>query len=173
MATFTKTISDYYGLNCRVTWSETVNQSDNTSTVSVTKVELSSSEMAGTFYATGYITINGVKVSSFSSKAFYVNGTASYYSTLSGATGSGTVAHNSDGTGSTTISVTITSIYDWSKWSSASASQSVTLTKIDRGLVYIDTGSGFIACQIYIDDGTTWSVYAPNIDLGSAWALCS
>lgn len=172
MATFTKTISDYYGLSCRVTWSETINQSDNTSTVSVTKVELSSSEMAGTFYATGYITINGAKVASFSSKAFYVNGTASYYSALSGAAGSGTVSHNDDGTGSTIISVTITSISDWSKWSSASASQSVPLTKIDRGIIYIDTGSGFISCQIYIDNGTAWNVYAPYIDSGSAWALC-
>lgn len=43
------------------------------------------------------------------------------------------------------------------------------LTTINRGLVYIDNGSGFEAYQAYIDNGSGWDHYIPYVDNGTTF----
>ena len=54
-----------------------------------------------------------------------------------------------------------------------SLSDTMGLTKINRGLVYIDNGSGFDAYQAFIDNGSGWDMYIPYIDNGSSWDMYS
>lgn len=53
------------------------------------------------------------------------------------------------------------------------ATGTMTVTSYAKGLVYIDTGSGFEPYQCYIDNGSSWDLYLPYIDNGSSWDLCS
>jgi hypothetical protein len=46
-------------------------------------------------------------------------------------------------------------------------SGTMTLTKINRGLVYIDNGTTLEPYLCYIDNGTTWVYYRPYIDNGT------
>lgn len=41
------------------------------------------------------------------------------------------------------------------------------------GLVYIDNGTEFVACQIFIDNGSSWDQYIPYIDNGTDWDMCT
>lgn len=42
----------------------------------------------------------------------------------------------------------------------------------NKGLIYIDNGSGFDAYMLYIDNGTGWDQYIPYIDNGTGWDIC-
>lgn len=55
---------------------------------------------------------------------------------------------------------------------SASASDTMALTTITAGVVYIDNGAGFDAYEVYIDNGTSWDKYAAYIDNGTSWDSC-
>ena len=40
------------------------------------------------------------------------------------------------------------------------------------GVVRIDTGTGFVACEIWVDTGTGWKQYIPYID-DDGWTICA
>lgn len=40
-----------------------------------------------------------------------------------------------------------------------------------KGLVYIDSGTGWNAYQCYIDNGKSWDMYIPYIDNGKSWDM--
>ena len=48
-------------------------------------------------------------------------------------------------------------------------SGSMTLTRINRGIVYIDDGTEMTMYQCYIDNGTSWDHAIPYIDNGTIW----
>ena len=85
------------------------------------------------------------------------------------------VQHNEDGSKKLTITaryavypLTIDTTY-----SEIVATADIVLDPILRGLVHIDTGSGFIKAIPYIDDGTEWNRCIPYVDDGSAFKMCS
>lgn len=87
-----------------------------------------------------------------------------------------TVKHNEDGS----KKLTITATYAVDKmeigndnYTKIVASAEITLDSIIRGLVNIDTGSGFVKAIPYIDNGTEWKQCIPYIDNGSEFKMCS
>ena len=93
---------------------------------------------------------------------------------------------SSTSTAAVTLPTPTRSGYDFLGWATSSTASSgttgsytptgnVTLYAIwgSKGLVYIDSGSGFESYQIYIDNGSSWDLYAPYIDNGSSWDLYS
>jgi len=93
---------------------------------------------------------------------------------------------SSTSTEAVTLPTPTRSGYDFLGWATSSTASSgttgsytptgnVTLYAIwgSKGLVYIDSGSGFESYQIYIDNGSSWDLYAPYIDNGSSWDLYS
>lgn len=89
-------------------------------------------------------------------------------STVTIASGSWEAEHDDDGSKTINISFSVTD-RDGETYTSgaASASGTMALTDIARGLVYIDNGSGLEAYACYIDNGSTWEQYIPYIDNGS------
>lgn len=89
------------------------------------------------------------------------------------AKGKATVAHNADGS----LDMTATASTDMASASYTpgpmSLSGSMKLTKINRGLLYIDNGSKLEAYQVFIDNGSSWEQYVPYIDNGSGWDMCN
>lgn len=188
MATYTKTLSSYYGLTCRVTWTESINIEANTSTISVTRVELAASEISGTHYASGSISINGTRVYSFSSAAFYTASSPDRYNTLANVKGYAIVPHDPDGRGTAVISVAIDSVVDlqkdatsqgsggvtyirvpWRHYTAAAATEIITLIVIAGGTGYIDTAADLAPYLPFVDTGGGWTGVTPMIDIGEAW----
>lgn len=188
MATYTKTLSTYYGLTCRVTWTESINIEANTSTISVTRVELAASEISGTHYASGSISINGTRVYSFSSAAFYTASDPERYNTLANVKGYAVVPHDPDGRGTAVISVAIDSVVDlqkdatsqgsggvtyirvpWRHYTAAAATEIITLIVIAGGTGYIDTTAELAPYVPFIEDGMQWYGFAPMTDAGDRW----
>ena len=85
------------------------------------------------------------------------------------------VKHNDDGSKSLTIKARY-AVYPLDldiRYSEIVATANITLDPILRGLVHIDTGSGFVKAIPYIDDGTEWKRCIPYVDDGSAFKMCS
>ena len=87
-----------------------------------------------------------------------------------------TIKHNEDGTKSLTITaryavapLTISGV----SYTEIVASANIDLDQILRGLVHIDTGSGFVKTIPYIDNGTEWKQCTPYLDNGSEFKLCT
>lgn len=51
------------------------------------------------------------------------------------------------------------------------ATQTITLPAVYSGLVYLDDGTAFKACQCYIDNGSEWCFAIPYISNGTSWDL--
>ena len=49
---------------------------------------------------------------------------------------------------------------------------SVVVTAKRLGVVRIDTGTGFVSCEIWIDTGTGWKQYIPYVD-DDGWKICA
>ena len=122
-----------YGATLRVHYSETYETATNTSSVTITKLEVSQSAYYGvTHYFHGTITINGSTAVTLSNNGLYVGAKNTFYQ-IPDASGSVSVAHNSDGSKSTSISVSAKAYNGSSqlKWS-VSGSKTVALTTIPR-----------------------------------------
>lgn len=95
-------------------------------------------------------------------------------STLTILSGSATVTHDADGSKTMSVAFSIDmAAVSYTPGPVSVSGKSMDLTKIDRGLVYIDTGSGFEEYQVFIDNGSGWDHYIPYIDNGTGWDMCS
>lgn len=122
-----------YGATLRVHYSETYETATNTSSVTITKLEVSQSAYYGvTHYFHGTITINGSTAVTLSNNGLYVGAKNTFYQ-IPDASGSVSVAHNSDGSKTTSISVSAKAYNGSSqlKWS-VSGSKTIALTTIPR-----------------------------------------
>lgn len=162
----------------RITYSESnVDSAANTSKVNITKIELkvngSYSGLYG-YYIQGSITVGGVTAVSMTG---YNYGTDVYsgntWYTVKNNPGSVVVAHNADGTKTVAVAFNFKVVRSGGgttgAGNSGSRSANFTLTKIDRGLAYING----VAYQNYIDTGTGWTAMGPYGDSGTGWNLCS
>lgn len=121
----------------RVNWSEAYEIESNASIVQVDSLQIKTSYL-GNEYPSGYININGARAVTFDgyygTHSFYV-GTAGTWVTLGGNPAapwkSGSIAHNTDGTKSITIEVSLSGTNMGSGWS-VSGSQTIELTAIPR-----------------------------------------
>ena len=133
------------GITVQANWTETYDQDANTSNVGVSLYVKSSSYYGYSYYLSGTVKVNGTTVKTFSSSSggYYVTISAlnTYYS-VKASTGYSSqpwylnnIAHNTDGTKSVTISVTLSGYTSsgsgGSGWT-ASGSSTVTLTDIPR-----------------------------------------
>lgn len=161
----------------RIHYTQTSDIATNTSVIKVTKVEVKLSSYVGQFYFNGSITIGGKTVANMSSTngTHYANINAkdTFY-TVNGSYGSASIAHNADGTKTVAFAtVNVKGYYNGSSKFTSATSTDVPLDAISRGLVRIDSGSGFVDYQVYIDNGSSWDLYMPYVDNGSSWDLCS
>ena len=122
-----------YGATLRVHYSETYDIATNNSVVSITKLEVSQSAYYGvTHYFHGSVIANGSTAVTLSNNGLYVGAKNTFYQ-IPNASGSVSVAHNSDGSKSISISVSAKAYNGSSqlKWS-VSGAQTVVLTTIPR-----------------------------------------
>lgn len=168
-----------YGTVVRVNYSETYTVSTNKSVVSITSIQVKATNYYGfTHYLDGTIKINGttaITLSSYHGTHPVTVGKQNVWYTVGGDMGSVTVTHNSDGSKSVSIAVSI-GAYSGSasgkQWG-VSGSKTIVLTTITAGgYIYIDNGSSFDAYEVYIDNGSSWDRYTPYIDNGSSWDEC-
>ena len=142
------------------------------------------------YWLNGTIKVNGTTVYTSDSETgyqarVYITAQNAYKSATIGGSGgvllsdfatAENIAHDSDGSGSVDISLDFTwyttSGGGGSGWKVESTT-TIDLTPVARGLVYIDDGYGFKACQCYIDNGSGWDLVIPYIDDGSSWTLIS
>ena len=165
------------GATFRVTYTQTQDIATNKSVIKVTNLQVKLSSYTGQFYFNGTITIGGTTVVSMNATngTHYANVNAkdTFYK-VNGSYGSVTIAHADDGTKSVVFAtVSIKGYYNGSSKFTSSGNKTVELTAIPRGLVHIDSGSGFEDYQVYIDNGSSWDLYMPYVDNGSSWDLCS
>ena len=92
-------------------------------------------------------------------------------STVTLKSGNITMDHDADGTKTISLSFSVTDGYNqYFTPGNASASDTMTLTAIDVGCVYIANASGVFEKYVpYIHNGTTFERYAPHIHDGSNW----
>lgn len=145
-------------------WEETAQSAaNNTTTISW--------ELAGGGAADGYVYAQNIKAA-IDGQAIYTQPSGEQIQLRVGtviAGGVQTIAHDSDGTKSFTVYVEA-GVYNWEV--NCTARQTFELDAIQRGLVYIDNGSGWDRYQCYVDNGSGWDVYAAYVDNGSGWELC-
>lgn len=145
--------------------------SDTANTSSVTyKLVLKSGGWYFSDYSHGHkITLGGKVVSEVTHTAYQNQVSLGANSSLTIASGTIVVAHDSKGDLDLSASFSFYTSYT----GTLSGSGTMALTHINRGLVYIDNGSKMVACQVYIDNGTEWKLALPYVDNGSAWKLCT
>ena len=122
-----------YGATLRVHYSETYETASNKSTVSITKLEVKQSAYYGfTHYLNGTITINGSTAVTLASDGVTISALNTYYN-VPATLGSVDVTHNSDGSKSVAIAVSVKAYKTGNelKWS-VSGSKTVALTTIPR-----------------------------------------
>ena len=150
-----------------VEWAETaVNTTANTSTVSVTMKLHHGGLSLGSGTDDCEITFNGT-TQAWTGPDIYQSGE----NTVTLGTKTFIVTHGTDGkfSGTLTVSYRFNATYSGTYIYKITGSDTVTLTAIPRGIVYIDNGSSLEQYQVYIDNGSSWDLYIPYIDTGSAW----
>ena len=130
-------VNSRYGLTLRVHYSQTYEISTNKSVVAISKLQVASSSNSGLLrYLNGSVSVDGTTAVSMSSSSgthsIYVNNKNTFYD-VTGALGSVSVTHNSDGSKNVTISASINFIRDTgASAESISGSQTIALTTIPR-----------------------------------------
>ena len=137
-------LSGTKGITVKVTWSETYDVATNTSVVSIDSLQVKSSQYTAEYWINGPIKVDGSAVITFSSvmgtHVAHVKYKNTYYSTVSknntpAPWKSGSITHNSDGTKSVMIELSIsgatTNGQNGSGWT-VKASQTIELTDIPR-----------------------------------------
>lgn len=134
------------GFTARLYWSDEYDIATNTSKVSITKIQFSTTWYGVVYYLNGTVSVNGSAVASFSSTRgghlFKPQRPASTFYDMSVASGfaappyaSGSIAHNNDGSKTTTISISVygyTTSGEYGSGWSVSGSSAITLTTIPR-----------------------------------------
>ena len=187
-------ISGSYGMTLRTYYEEQYDEAGAVSVLSITAVQLQSTQYKGPWYPgtdpatltgrvpAGCVSVNGASVSGAISHtnpathAFSFDGASSSWIGLSALTGSALpwasaeIAHDASGEATATITV------DFTIWRDSSApkpdfygTHTVTLTKIQTGLVDIENGSTYKKYRAVIDNGSTFKTYRKMIDNGESW----
>ena len=163
MALQTKTIAsetNSNGFTLKLVLTEnSVSTTGNTSTVAWELVMTSGGSDFSTYHVGWDVYLAGTRVS-YCSRTDSPQISLGRYSSVTIASGTATVAHNSDGSLTMTVSASTTMAKESYTPGDMSLSDSMTLTRINRGLVYIDNGSGFEKYQCYIDNGSGWDLYS-------------
>lgn len=81
----------------------------------------------------------------------------------------GEIEHDSNGEKTVAISGSFSTMSDYISGGKVTAS--VSLPKIDRGIVRIYNGSGWDKYVPYIHNGSSWVRYAPYVHNGTTWQL--
>lgn len=159
----------------RVHYEETYDIESAKRTVAITKVQLKAGWYPGVYYLDGSISVDDTVAVSMDSQegTHSVNPVGENFGDVIGLLGSvSDIGSNDDGTKSITISVSVSGYTKedstGSGWT-VSGVMTIDLTRIQRGLVYIDTGSGEEAYQLCIANGTGWDIYGPQIANGTGW----
>jgi hypothetical protein len=166
------------GMTLRVHYTEEYDIETAKRVITITKLQLLATIYPGVYYLDGTIAIDGTNIITMNSAqgAHSVNATIDTYCDITGDLGSiSDVESNEDGNKSIVISVSVSGYTKTDSSGSGwvvSSEQSIDLSQIDRGIIYIDSGSGFELYQCYIDNGTSWDLYIPYIDNGTNWDLC-
>jgi hypothetical protein len=152
-----------------------VNEDTNTSNLTIKAiVKCSYSNIMKNVPMVVDCTLNGIQVFSNSAKrTMGAKNTEHVFYTWTG-----DVEHNADGSLILAVGGNLTHTTDegWMPITPMTIhedeSNIMEMTFIQRGLVYIDNGSGFEAYQCYIYNGTEWELYMPYVDNGTDWELC-
>lgn len=167
------------GMTVRVHYAETYDDKTDIRTVEITKLQVLADSYSNVYYLSGAVSIDGVNAFTMESSTggHSVSTSVGTYTDVRGTLGSvSDILPNSDGSKSVTINVDVTG-YAGSGGASngwnAAGEQIIELTRINKGFVYLDNGSGFDAYQVYIDNGSSWDLHIPHIDNGSGWDICS
>lgn len=178
-------IVTFNGNNCnlRLTYTEEINATKNSSTITITKIEGQSTAYTYTFFLDGYIAVNGSPLMYYSAS----QGTAGnwmskgvwYEFLIPEDAVSVELPHQADGTLALTFQLYGNS---YSKFFFVSSdgtinklyftnglSQSVEGTKIEQGIVRIYTSQGWRTAVPHIFNGTSWSQGTPQVYDGSQW----
>ena len=177
-------LSDKSGVTLRFHYKETYDIETAKSNLSIVKIQLKSASWMTTYWLDGTITVEGQEIyntdSHVGEHGAYVEVLDTFYDITDGETeqvvtdfGTATdILHNDDGTKTVTITVALTGYTQSGNAGSGwivSDNVQIDLTQIQRGLIYIDNGSGFDAYCIYIDNGSSWDLYSAYIDNGDSW----
>ena len=163
-----QTTSNGYTLVLELTENST-SLTGNTSSVSWKLKLKSGAYNSFSSYSIGWqVVLNGTQVS-YLARDGAPKLSLTYNSYLTLASGTETIKHNDDGRLSMSAKASIDMATVSYTPGPLSLSGTMDLTKINRGLVYIDNGSGFDAYQAFIDNGSGWDQYIPYIDNGSSW----
>lgn len=170
-------------VTARLYWSDEYDISTNTSKVSITNIQFKSSNWYGVvYYLNGTVSINGSAVASFSGtkggytfkpstqSTFYAMGVASGFAAPPYTSES--IAHNSDGSKTTTISISVsgyTTSGEYGSGWSCSGSSTVTLTTIPRASsMTIANGTLGTAQTITVSRATTSFTHTITYTCGTA-----
>lgn len=163
-----ETSSKSFALKLTLT-ENSVSTTDNTSSVTY-KLELISGGYNFSDYSHGYkVTLGGTVVAELTQVAYENQISIDANSALTIASGTATIAHDSDGGLDMSVAFTFYTEYT----GTLSGSGTMPLTQIASGLVYIGNGSSYDAYEVYIGNGTSWDKYIPYIGNGSSWDNCS
>lgn len=163
-----QTTSNGYTLVLELT-EDSTSLTGNTSSVSWKLKLKSGANNSFSTYAIGWeIVLNGTQVS-YQARDGAPRLSLTYNSSLTLASGTSKISHNSDGELSMSVKASIDMASVSYTPGPLSLSGTMNLTKINRGLIYIDNGSKLEAYQVFIDNGTSWDQYIPHIDNGSSW----
>lgn len=145
--------------------------SDTANTSSITyKLVLKSGGWYFSDYSHGHkVSLGGKVVSEVTHTAYQNQVSLGANSSLTVASGTTTIEHDTNGDKSLSVSFSFYTSYT----GTLSGSGTMALTHINRGLVYIDNGSKLVAAQVYIDNGSEWKLAIPYIDNGTTWKLCT
>lgn len=169
---YSQTTSNGYTLVLELTENST-SLANNTSSVSWALKLKSGAYNSFSSYAIGWeIVLNGEQVS-YLDRDGAPRLSLTYNSSLTLASGTSTIKHNNYGSLRMSAKASIDMASVSYTPGPLSLSGSMDLTKINRGLVYIDNGSGLEAYQAFIDNGSSWDQYIPYIDNGSTWDMCN
>lgn len=166
--TYTKSGSNGFTLTLTLT-ENSVDTVNNTSSITY-KLVLTSGSYYFSDYSHGYnVTLGGKSVANLTHTSYQNQISISKNSSLTIASGTTTIAHDSDGGLDMSVSYSFYTGYT----GTISGTGTMTLTDIARGLVYIGNGSSYDAYEVYIGNGTSWDKYIPYIGNGTDWDVCS
>ena len=164
------------GFSVRIGYQESYDTTALKSDITIVAMYVSSPWSYLTYYLAGNVKVEGVDIITLDSgqPTHSVAITEpNEWAMVDGDLGSALeVVYNADGSKSVTISINISGFNGMDGYGNGwnvSGSETVELTRIERGTVYIDADM----YQCFIDNGSGWDMCIPHVDNGTSWDMCS